>query len=796
MVNRIAALATVGASIVACSTAPKEYVGLEMIITADGLNAPKDFDRIKLEISQQADGRWDKLWDNEYLVPSQEATLPTTFTLLAGQSPREVLISVTAFEGNSPIVQRLAQVQVPTNRLADLWLILAKVCEGTVVVTGAEAEPQSTCRPGESCQPTGLLAGQCGSNVIPTSTLPTYTPGQDLDAGLGISDATVAGPSLDARPADTATGEASTVTDSGLSDAAGKGSSSEAGPQCTPKTCATLGYNCGLAVDGCGGTLASCGSCAKPGVCGANKPNVCGTNVPCTGLCQEQVACAGGTTTTVTGTVRGGLQEGATSWVPQSTTPDPVPGALVYIPNAPVLPFDSDPSSPQVQCKPCGVDVTGSPLVTTMTNFDGTFTLFNAPVSKSTAAGDKIPIVVQLGKWRRQFAFTIANSCAANHLPDLNLPSTSTEGDIPLTAISTGSYDPIECLLLKMGVAESEFTSYSTWNAETASGTTPKPGRVHIYAAGSGTANANPGATIAPSVDETVLMGTGTTGSPANGTYMAYDQILLPCWGDALTKSGAELANLGYYGDHGGHFFATHYSYAWLDANNNSSLSSVAQWDPKANANALNVTFTGNVSPTVPVTVPATNPGMFVRWLNYVGALSNSNPAGGGGATPPGSPTVTIAAGRHDVDRALSPSVDWIDGTDPNPPSSARSQMLLHLTFEMPVGQSSQCGRGIFSDFDVVSGQQPSNNKTFPNECDTNSLTPQERIIEYQLWNLASCLPGPPMSTCTPKTCADLGQSCGPAADGCGNLIANGCGPCAMGQTCGGGGTPGQCGPP
>ncbi|HEX9101980.1 MAG TPA: tryptophan synthase alpha chain, partial [Polyangia bacterium] len=45
---------------------------------------------------------------------------------------------------------------------------------------------------------------------------------------------------------------------------------------------------------------------------------------------------------------------------------------------------------------------------------------------------------------------------------------------------------------------------------------------------------------------------------------------------------------------------------------------------------------------------------------------------------------------------------------------------------------------------------------------------------------------------CMPLTCAAQGIMCGGAGDGCGNLLD--CGPCPPGQTCGGGGTPGQCG--
>ncbi|MGO9837131.1 MAG: hypothetical protein ACLP1X_23290 [Polyangiaceae bacterium] len=573
--------------------------------------------------------------------------------------------------------------------------------------------------------------------------------------------------------------------------------------QCVPKTCAGLGYNCGQAGDGCGGIIGPCGpACIAPQVCGGGgSPNVCGSNIPCTGLCQQQVACDGGTTTTLTGYVRSGLQEGATSWVPAGTVPDPVPGVLVYIPTTAITPFDSNPNAPQVQCSQCGADVSGNPLVEATTDYTGKFTLSNVPVS--TSATDTIPIVIQLGHWRRQYSFAILNPCTQNTLTAaMNLPSSSTEGDIPLTAISTGSYDPIECVLLKMGINQNEFMSYTTWAAETATGTAPKQGRVHIYTATAaetgGTANANPGATLAPRADETALMGTGATGSATNGNYMDYDQILLPCWGGPVPKSAAELFDLGYYGDHGGHFFATHFSYSWLSGNNNSQLNSIANWDLRADDNdtpTVNGTmFTGDVSNTVPPTVPVTNPGVFVQWLNYVGALSNGNPAG----APPAAPTVAITAGRHDVDSVANGSVEWIDGTDPNGAVNSKAtpptaEMLLHFTFDMPIAATSgQCGHGIFSDFHVNSATQ-SNGKTFPNECDQTALNSQERIIEYMIWDLSSCVPGTPTATCTPKTCADYPTgTCGQQGDGCGGLTAN-CSTCPTGQVCGGCGVAGQC---
>jgi hypothetical protein len=53
----------------------------------------------------------------------------------------------------------------------------------------------------------------------------------------------------------------------------------------------------------------------------------------------------------------------------------------------------------------------------------------------------------------------------------------------------------------------------------------------------------------------------------------------------------------------------------------------------------------------------------------------------------------------------------------------------------------------------------------------------------------------PEAGTCTAKTCLDQGIECGPAGDGCGNLIPS-CGTCAPPATCGGGGVAGKCGAP
>ena len=496
---------------------------------------------------------------------------------------------------------------------------------------------------------------------------------------------------------------------------------------CNPTTCAALKLDCGPAGDGCGGLL-QCGSCSGSQICGGGGvPGNCG-NSQCTGLCLQQGGCDSGALTTITGTVVAGT-------LPVYGSPDPVPNVLVYVPNAPLSPFGAG-----VSCSQCGAEVSGSPLVQTTTAFDGTFTLANVP------AGSSIPVVLQLGRWRKTTLIDIP-ACATTPIANLVMPRTSLEGNIPLTAISSGSVDSLECVLLKMGVDKSEFTTPATG------------GRMQMY---EGNGASLPGGTPA----ETKLMAAG-------GSYAAYDQILFPCWGSEVLKPSAELANLVTYANEGGHFFATHFSYTWLF--NNSPFDTTAQWD--VNYSAFN-------SGTAQVQVPPVNPEgtVFTEWLNLVGAL-------------PAPPNLTIQNPRHDVDRVNPPSVDWISGPDPGD----QTDMLYHYTFNTPVavgdaGSPTQCGHVIFSDFHVANAST-NKNTLFPSECDTHPMTAQEKVLEFMIWDLGQCVPGPPTPpTCTPLTCQQQGVSCGPAGDGCGNEIM--CGNCVAPATCGGGGKPGVCGAP
>lgn len=157
----------------------------------------------------------------------------------------------------------------------------------------------------------------------------------------------------------------------------------------------------------------------------------------CTGLCQQQVSCPAGQTTSISGVV----------YAPNGI--DPLPNVTVYIPNAPVDAFTAG-----VSCPVPGTIPSGSPLVGTTTGVDGKFTIANAPV------GSNIPLVIVAGRWRRQVVVPGTAACADTAF-STRMPKNQTEGDIPKIAVATGSVDEVECVLRKVGIDDTEFTNPS-----------------------------------------------------------------------------------------------------------------------------------------------------------------------------------------------------------------------------------------------------------------------------------------------------------------------------------------------
>jgi hypothetical protein len=460
-------------------------------------------------------------------------------------------------------------------------------------------------------------------------------------------------------------------------------------------------------------------------------PSVCGVNPACTGLCLNQVTCTPPTvTTTLSGTV----------YAPNGV--DPLPNVLVYVPNAPVSPFP-----PGVSCDTCNSTASGSPLVSAVSAVDGTFTISNAPV------GTNIPLVIQIGRWRRQVVIPTVVACTNNPIdPSLtHLPQNKSQGDIPFMAFSTGSVDALECVLRKIGVDDSEFT---------APGGT---GRINLYEGltdNTITDGALGGAIAAGSPTEDQLWST-------QAALNQYDAVFFPCQQNQTTRSATVQQNLINYTNAGGRVFATHFSYVWLY--NDAPFSSTALWNVEQHPSPANQT--GYIDQTFPKGL------LLAQWLVVVGASTTQG-------------QIPLQVIRHDDDGVVAPSQSWMTINDP-----VFGNSNVHYTFNTPVGvpPASQCGRVLFDDFHVENVGD-SNAMLFPTECAAGPMTAQEKLLEFMIFDLTSCIVPDMPPACVPQTCAQAGVNCGPAGDGCGGTLN--CGNCPSGQTCGGGGTPNQCGAP
>jgi hypothetical protein len=570
-----------------------------------------------------------------------------------------------------------------------------------------------------------------------------------------------------------------------------------AGGTCTPRTaadCATLGVNCGFIADGCGGPAVQCGAtCPNGGICGLNTPNVCSTGgATCTNLCVDQPTnCSGpntANTTTITGTV----------YMPNGTLP--VYDALVYVPNA-QLPLPAVPAGIGT-CDSCSAPAAGDPLISTRTNSLGKFTLTNMP---HRAGG--VPVVIQAGRWRKVITVTTSRCGTVNLSPVHPQPPTTNNttfgstqtatNNIPKFAVTTGGADALQCLMRKIGIADSEFTQPGGL------------GRVNLYAGVGGTSRYRGGN---PSFNGYTGTGnwtptTQSTRNFPNQTYLfgdaddavvntshlnPYDAVLLTCEGqnDQQDTFGGYRAEMKAYADSGGRVFASHWHHAWIEYGPNTGAS---PWGTGPQAPAppavpiATINHQGNPANPITATINTGFPkgSALATWLRNANTI-NGTPAATLGQLSISESRATVTA--VDTTRATS----WI--TIPN--------SVQYFDFNTPLNVAPQCGRFVNSDLHVAagdsSGNGSGNNGTsgFPNNCtsDVNVLSDQEKVLAFMLFDLTSCVSQPDPPKCTKRTCANYpAGTCGQQSDGCGGLTTN-CGTCVAPKTCGGGGTPSQCG--
>ncbi len=430
--------------------------------------------------------------------------------------------------------------------------------------------------------------------------------------------------------------------------------------------------------------------------CGSNKgggddgDGDSGTGRPdaCVGLECQVVNCAamGQPATSISGTV----------FAPNGTLP--LFGITVYVPLS-----DPPPFSDTLACDRCETSLPGGAVAQAVSGEDGTFRLENVPV------GANIPLVITSGKWRRKI--TIPNVAQCTDAPltavQTRLPKNKAEGDIPKIAITTGSADSLECLIRRLGIADSEISK------------TGDAGRIHLYS-GNGVNSFKagfPGGTGA--------IPTATTFWNNVDNLKGYDIVILSCEGNQNpnTKPQAALDAMKAYADAGGRVFASHWHNIWVGGNfqqNNPNLApavwkDIATWSSAGN------------DPTLDIIDEVANPkGMsFATWmLNVMGSTVRGQ--------------IQLQAGTG---RATAQSLDatkaerWVYTSGGN-----MTPQNFQFTTPNEVVPDQRCGKVVFSDMHVSGGPLGG---AYPDSCGgTLTLTPQEKALAFMFFDIASCVGG------------------------------------------------------
>ena len=496
----------------------------------------------------------------------------------------------------------------------------------------------------------------------------------------------------------------------GSDDLTGHGCGIPGAPADCGKTCAT-DRDC-VVGSYCGGDSLCTADCVQSGATICKDGDTCDGNgrcanvtdggpISCSGLqCKVNHACAGGAKTTITGKV----------FAPNGTLP--LYNAAVFIPNGPV-----EAISEGVTCDRCDGKLSGDPVTFTATGSDGSFSLTDVPTGKD------IPLVIQLGRWRRKVTVPAVTDCAT--LPAdavlTRLPKNAAEGDIPKMAIASGKADAFECLLLKIGLDPAEITLPSA------------NGRIHFFRG-----------TDAPGLD---LMPTAPTADKLYGSLanmLKYDVLLLPCEGSEFDKGKDKGMTLNpdprgllvQYLNAGGRVFSTHYSYDWLTYPM-SPYNKIAmptrmdgQW-PVGQLDDYNNTIAASLVETFPKGMD------FAKWLIAAGATS-----------PPDK--LDIAEGRSDligVDPTYAQQWATYNFNYIMKNGKTGGPAVMHMTFNTPIdapkddkGVPQSCGRVVFSDFHVTAGAVQPMQSIFPTACKSDPMTDQEKALAFMLFDLSSCV--------------------------------------------------------
>ena len=348
----------------------------------------------------------------------------------------------------------------------------------------------------------------------------------------------------------------------------------------------------------------------------------------------------------------------------------------------------------------------GKPIATTVSDSQGTFKIINVP------AGSNIPLVFQLGKWRREIILPTVTACQDNPITDANLtrlPRNRQEGELPRIAVTTGVCDQVGCLLPRLGIDLAEL------------GVAGDDKAVAFYQQ---VGVPDPSTTAKPPPDPfgPPNMRKSTELWNDEAELGRYDMTLLSseCGKALYNKSDAAFAAMTNYLAKGGRILSTDLSYVWLRYSPDPALAAVG---------VPNLGGPGDSPMILDTSFPKAK--ALADWMKFV------------------DPAVTygqISSDRifNNVESVMPTSArTWASSpTTWKPCQSGPCPRIITVNTPVGVPASNQCGRALHLDFQVTNIVTSSNEPgaTFPQNCGAADLGKNEEIAAFLFFDLASCI--------------------------------------------------------
>jgi len=432
----------------------------------------------------------------------------------------------------------------------------------------------------------------------------------------------------------------------------------------------------------------------EPGRCANNAAAYKDDGAPGCGTCE---AC----NTRVSGTVYDPTGAGA------GTNNLPLPGIRVYQPSGALKPLPDG-----VTCDTCS-SLDSPAQAITVTDATGRFTLNNV------SPGAAVPIVVQSGRWRRLVTVNVPAACENNTYGagTFRMPRNRTEGNIPKMAVVTGQLESLACLLRKMGVDATDI------GGSTGAG---DPKRVEIFRFNG--MNTSPAAPAASTL--------WTAANISRFTAVIAD---CPSEGNNPVPNAADRAAVRSFVDAGGRIFVDHWAGDYLL--DSAEFPTTSTW---------NSTFGTGAFPALPArgrvvtgAIPAQT--LLRDWLATPAVNASSDY---------GTNWIRIDEARANARQPVSGVVNWIGGrmsndwgagAPPGNPSNPQNYSLSY-SFDTPFpggncGAAGGTGRVIYNGMHVNPSRGTTG--TFPGSCNLGlALAPEEKALEYQLFQLTACALG------------------------------------------------------